>query len=60
VDVAVPLVHPVLAVVIVTVDEVLAATPVTVTRPEDELIDTEPLAVAVPVQVQPAAGRLSV
>ena len=49
-DVALPLVQPNLVVVIVAVDEVLAATPVTVTRPGSVvvLIATEPLAVAVP------------
>ena len=36
-------------VVIVAVDEVFGFTPLTVTKPEP-LIDTEPLAVAVPLQ----------
>ena len=52
-DVALPTVQGDLVVVIVTVDEVLAATPVTVTSP-DPLIATEPLAVAVPAQAQAA------
>lgn len=54
VDVALPVVQPVLAAVIVAVDKVLAAIPLTVTRP-DPLIATEPLAVAVPAQVQAAS-----
>jgi hypothetical protein len=52
--VAEPLVYPVLVVVIVAVDEVDGATPVTVTRPEP-LIETDPEAVAVPVQVNAAS-----
>ena len=47
---AVPPTYPVLVVVIVAVELVPAATPVTVTRPVP-LIDTEPDAVAVPVHV---------
>ena len=47
---AVPPVYPVLVVVIVAVEIVPAATPVTVTRPV-LLIDTVPDAVAVPVHV---------
>jgi len=53
VDVALPVVQPDLVAVIVAVDEVLAATPLTVTRP-DPLIATEPLAVAVPAHAQEA------
>jgi len=45
-----PPTYPVLVVVIVAVELVPAATPVTVTRPVP-LIDTEPDAVAVPVHV---------
>jgi hypothetical protein len=48
--VAEPLAYPVLVVVIVAVDEVDGATPVTVTRPVS-LIETEPEAVADPAQV---------
>ena len=48
VTVAVPPVYPVLAVVIVAVELVPTATPVTVTRPVP-LTTTEPDAVAVPV-----------
>ena len=47
---AVPPVYPVLVVVIVAVELVLAATPVTVTKPEP-FIATEPDAVAVPAHV---------
>jgi len=47
---AVPPVYPVLVVVIVAVELVPAATPVTVTKPEP-LIATEPDAVAVPAHV---------
>ena len=47
---AVPPTYPVLVVVIVAVELVPAATPVTVTKPVP-LIDTEPDAVAVPVHV---------
>ncbi len=47
---AVPPVYPVLVVVIVTVELVPGATPVTVTKPEP-LIATEPDAVAVPAHV---------
>ena len=50
VAVAEPSVYPVLVVVIVAVEEVPAATPVTVTKP-DPLIETVPDAVAVPAQV---------
>ena len=53
-DVALPVVQSVLVAVIVAVDEVLAATPVTVTSP-DPLIATEPRAVAVPAQAQAAS-----
>ena len=42
--------YPVLVVVIVTVELVTGATPLTVTKPEP-LIDTEPDAVAVPAHV---------
>jgi hypothetical protein len=42
-----PLTYPVRVVVTVAVDEVAAATPLTVTKPELS-IDTVPLAVAVP------------
>jgi hypothetical protein len=45
-----PPVYPVLVVVIVAVELVLPATPVTVTKPEP-LIATEPDAVAVPAHV---------
>ena len=48
--VAEPLAYPVLVVVIVAVDDVDGATPVTVTRPEP-LMETEPEAVADPAQV---------
>ena len=47
---AVPPTYPVRVVVIVAVELVLAATPVTVTKPEP-LTTTEPDAVAVPAQV---------
>ena len=47
---AVPVAYPVLVVVIVAVELVLAATPVTVTKPLP-LIATEPDAVAVPAHV---------
>ena len=47
---AVPLVYPVLVVVIVAVELVPGATPVTVTTPEP-LMATEPDAVAVPAHV---------
>ena len=47
---AVPPVYPVLVVVIVAVELVPGATPVTVTKPEP-LMATEPDAVAVPAQV---------
>ena len=47
---AVPLAYPVLVVVIVAVELVPAATPVTVTKPEP-LIATVPDAVAVPAHV---------
>ena len=50
VTVELPPVYPVRAVVIVAVDDVPAATPVTVTSPV-LLIATEPLAVAVPAHV---------
>jgi hypothetical protein len=48
--VALPPVYPVRVVVIVAVEDVPSATPVTVTRPVS-LIATEPLAVAVPPHV---------
>ena len=50
---AVPLVYPVLVVVIVAVELVPAATPVTVTRPElpEPVTTTVPDAVAVPAHV---------
>ena len=48
---AVPPVYPVRVVVIVAVELVPAATPVTVTRPVPLLIATEPDAVAVPAHV---------
>jgi hypothetical protein len=48
--VALPPVYPVRVVVIVAVDDVPGATPVTVTSP-DPLIETEPLAVALPAHV---------
>ena len=48
--VAEPLAYPVLVVVIVAVELVNAATPVTVTKPEP-LIATEPDAVAIPAHV---------
>jgi len=48
---AVPLVYPVLVVVIIAVELVPGATPVTVTKPELLLIVTEPDAVAVPAHV---------
>jgi hypothetical protein len=48
--VALPPVYPVRVVVIVAVDDVPGATPVTVTSPVP-LIATDPLAVAVPAQV---------
>ena len=51
-DVALPVVQPVLVAVIVAVDEVLAATPEIVAVLVDALKLTEPLAVAVPAQVQ--------
>ena len=47
---AVPPAYPVRVVVIVAVESVLAATPVTVTKPEP-LTTTEPDAVAVPAHV---------
>ena len=46
-----PPTYPVLVVMIVAVELVLAATPVTVTKPVVELIATEPDAVAVPAHV---------
>ena len=46
-----PTVYPVLVVVIVAVELVPGATPVTVTRPVPLLIATEPDAVAVPAHV---------
>ena len=50
VTVALPPVYPVLVVVIVAVDDVPGATPVTVTKPVP-LIATDPDAVALPAQV---------
>ena len=47
---ALPPVYPVLVVVIVAVDDVPGATPVTVTKPVP-LIATDPDAVALPAQV---------
>jgi len=52
--VAAPFAKPLRIVVIVTTDEVFAATPITVTSP-DPLIDTAPDALAVPVQVYAAS-----
>ena len=49
-----PPVYPVLVVVIVAVELVPGATPVTVTKPVVELIATVPDAVAVPAQVYKA------
>jgi hypothetical protein len=49
-----PLVYPLREVVIVAVDDVPAATPVTVTKPELS-IATEPDAVAVPAHVKAAS-----
>jgi hypothetical protein len=54
VTVADPDVKPVLVVVIVAVDDVLGATPVTVTKPVP-LTETVPEAVAVPAQVKAAS-----
>ena len=51
---AVPPAYPVLVVVIVAVELVAAATPVTVTKPEP-LMATEPDAVAVPAHVYNAS-----
>ena len=48
--VAEPLEYPVLEVVMVAVDDVAGATPVTATRPVS-LIETDPEAVALPPQV---------
>ena len=50
-----PPVYPVRVVVIVAVELVPGATPVTVTRPVPLLIATEPDAVAVPAQVYKAS-----
>ncbi len=52
---AVPPVYPVLTVVIVAVELVPGATPVTVITPVVELIATEPDAVAVPAHVYKAS-----
>ena len=53
--VALPPTYPVRVVVMVVTLAVLAATPVTVTRPVPELMATEPLAVADPAQVYAAS-----
>ena len=52
--VAAPLAKPLRIVVMVRADEVLAATPITVTSP-DPLIDTAPDAFAVPTQIYVAS-----
>jgi len=52
--VAAPFAKPLRIVVMVTIDEVFAATPITVTSP-DPLIDTAPDALPVPVQVYAAS-----